>query len=42
MVMHYSTITPEKINKIKAAGIRTGDWTVDDPNVMKSFIKDGY
>jgi len=41
MVMHYSTITSEKINKIKAAGIHTGAWTVDDPTIMQDLLKLG-
>jgi len=41
MVMHYSTITPEKVQKIKAAGIHAGAWTVDDPQVMRDLLKIG-
>ncbi len=39
MVMHYSTITPEK--KIKAAWIRTNAWTVDNSKIMQSLLKMG-
>ena len=41
IVMHYSTITPEKINKIKTAGIRTGAWTVDDLTIMQNLLEIG-
>jgi glycerophosphoryl diester phosphodiesterase len=41
MVMHFSTITPEKVSMIKAAGISTGAWTVNDPKVLKELLNMG-
>ncbi|WP_165957984.1 glycerophosphodiester phosphodiesterase [Segetibacter sp. 3557_3] len=41
MVLHFSTITTEKINKIKSAGIQVGAWTVDDPKMMGQLLRMG-
>ncbi|TWU26282.1 Glycerophosphoryl diester phosphodiesterase [Novipirellula galeiformis] len=38
LVLHYSGITPEKVQKISAAGIRTGVWTVNDRATMERLI----
>ncbi|MFG0262224.1 MAG: glycerophosphodiester phosphodiesterase family protein, partial [Novipirellula sp. JB048] len=38
LVLHHSGITPEKIEKITAAGIEAGAWTVNDLATMKKLI----
>ncbi|QDV53337.1 glycerophosphodiester phosphodiesterase [Gimesia fumaroli] len=41
LVLNYQGITPEKIQKIKAAGLEPGVWTVNDPKLMKQFLNQG-
>lgn len=41
LVLHFSGITPEKVRKIKAAGLEPGAWTVNDPTLMKRLLKQG-
>ena len=41
LVLHHEGVTPEKVQKIKAAGIRAGAWTVNDPAVMKRLMDVG-
>ncbi|GAA5505894.1 glycerophosphodiester phosphodiesterase family protein [Novipirellula caenicola] len=41
LVLHHSGITPEKVAKIKAAGIEVGGWTVNDPDVMRRLLEMG-
>lgn len=41
LVLNYQGITPEKIQKIKAAGLEPGAWTVNDPRLMKLLLKQG-
>jgi glycerophosphoryl diester phosphodiesterase len=41
LVLHHSGVTPEKVRKIKAAGIVVGAWTVNDRNTMKRLIDAG-
>jgi glycerophosphoryl diester phosphodiesterase len=38
LVLHYSGITPEKVRKIKAAGIEVGAWTVNDRETMEKLL----
>ncbi|WP_339732754.1 glycerophosphodiester phosphodiesterase family protein [uncultured Gimesia sp.] len=41
LVLNHQGITPEKIQKIKAAGLEPGAWTVNDPKLMKQLLKQG-
>ncbi len=41
LVLHYSTVTAEKVGKIKAAGIEAGAWTVNEPAAMKRLLAMG-
>ncbi|MCS7469484.1 cellulase family glycosylhydrolase [Stieleria sp. ICT_E10.1] len=41
LVVHHEGITSEKVQKIKAAGIAVGAWTVNDPDTMKRLLKLG-
>jgi len=41
MVMYYTMVTPENVQKIKAAGITPGAWTVDDKAVMEKLLAMG-
>lgn len=41
LVLHYSGITPEKVQQIKAAGLEPGAWTVNDPDLMQQLLKQG-
>ena len=41
LVLHYGTATAENVNKIKAAGIEAGAWTVNDPVVMRQLLDMG-
>lgn len=41
LVLHYSGITPEKVQKIKGAGIKIGAWTVNDRTTMDKLLKLG-
>ena len=34
LVLHHEGVTPEKVQKIKAAGIEVGAWTVNDRATM--------
>lgn len=38
MVLEYHTVTPEKIAKIRAAGLEAGAWTVDDEPTMTRLL----
>lgn len=41
LVLHFKGVTPEKIQKIKAAGLEPGAWTVNDPKLMKQLLRQG-
>jgi glycerophosphoryl diester phosphodiesterase len=41
LVLHHSGVTPEKIRKIKAAGIEVGAWTVNDAATMTHLLDTG-
>ncbi|QDV44466.1 Glycerophosphoryl diester phosphodiesterase [Stieleria neptunia] len=41
LVVHHAGITSAKVQKIKAAGIAVGAWTVNDPDTMKRLLKLG-
>lgn len=41
LVLHYEGVTPEKVEKIKAAGIEVGAWTVNDRDTMEKLLKVG-
>jgi glycerophosphoryl diester phosphodiesterase len=41
LVLHHSVVTPEKVEKIKAAGIEVGAWTVNDRDAMERLLKMG-
>lgn len=41
LILNQRGITPEKIQQIKAAGLESGAWTVNDPAVMKTFLDYG-
>lgn len=41
LVLQYSGITPDKLQKIKAAGIMVGAWTVNDRATMERLLKLG-
>ncbi|MCA9140249.1 MAG: hypothetical protein KDB00_25940 [Planctomycetales bacterium] len=41
LVIHHSGITPEKIQKIKAAGLEPGAWTVNDRQMMSQMLNLG-
>ncbi|MBN2296369.1 MAG: hypothetical protein JXM70_28330 [Pirellulales bacterium] len=41
IVMHENDVTKEKIEKIHAAGLESGVWTVNDPTKMRRFLKMG-
>ena len=41
LVLHHEGVTPEKIQKIKAARIEVGAWVVNDPAAMKQLLAAG-
>jgi glycerophosphoryl diester phosphodiesterase len=41
IVMHYSGVTQENVDKIKAANLKTGAWTVDDRPTLEKMLKLG-
>lgn len=41
LVINEKGVTSEKIQKVKAAGIEIGVWTVNDPETMKRFMQMG-
>ncbi len=41
LVVHHEGVTPEKVQKIKAAGIEVGAWTVNDRATMKRLLAAG-
>lgn len=41
IVMHYSGVTQENVDKIKAAHLKTGAWTVDDSPTLEKMLKLG-
>ncbi len=41
LVLHHSGATPEKVRKIKAAGIEAGAWTVNDEATMTHLLDAG-
>ena len=41
IVMHYSGVTQENVDKIKAAHLKTGAWTVDDRQTLEKMLKLG-
>ncbi|NOW96591.1 glycerophosphodiester phosphodiesterase family protein [Mucilaginibacter sp. SG564] len=41
IVMHYSGVTQENVDKIKAANLKTGAWTVDDRPTFEKMLKLG-
>ncbi len=41
LVLNYKGITPEKVQKIKAASLEPGAWTVNDPALMQKLLQQG-
>ncbi len=41
MVVHHEGVTPAKVQKIKAAGIEVGAWTVNDRATMRRLLNIG-
>lgn len=41
LVLHHEGVTPEKVQKIKAAGIEVGAWTVNDRATMLKLLDMG-
>jgi glycerophosphoryl diester phosphodiesterase len=41
IVMHYSAVTVENVNKIKAANLQAGAWTVDDRAILEKMLQLG-
>ncbi len=41
LVVHFTSLTPEKISKIQKAGLVVGAWTVDDEKEMEKLLKMG-
>lgn len=41
LVVHQAGVTPEKVRKIKAAGLEAGAWTVNDRATMKRMLAAG-
>jgi len=41
IVMHYSAVTAENVNKIKAANLQAGAWTVDDRATLEKMLQLG-
>lgn len=41
IMMHYSGVTQEKVDKIKAANLKVGAWTVDDRANMEKMLNMG-
>jgi glycerophosphoryl diester phosphodiesterase len=41
LVLHHEGVTPEKVQKIKAAGIEVGAWTVNDRDTMSRLLDAG-
>jgi glycerophosphoryl diester phosphodiesterase len=41
LVVHHEGVTPEKVQKIKAAGIEVGAWTVNDRATMERLLSMG-
>jgi glycerophosphoryl diester phosphodiesterase len=41
LILHYEGVTPEKVKKIKAAGIEIGAWTVNERATMKRLLEVG-
>ncbi len=38
LVLHHSAVTSEKVQKVKAAGLEVGAWTVDDGATMEALL----
>lgn len=41
LVLHHEAVTPEKIERVKQAGLEIGAWTVNDPARMKKLLDQG-
>lgn len=41
LVLHHSGVTPEKVHKVKAAGLEVGAWTVNDRATMAMLLDTG-
>jgi glycerophosphoryl diester phosphodiesterase len=41
LVLHFSGVTPEKVQKIRAAGLECGAWTVNDRATMTRLLDAG-
>ena len=41
LVLHHGRVTPEKVRKIKTAGIEAGAWTVNDEAEMTRLLDAG-
>src|SRR5690606_25250222 len=41
LVLHHSGVTPEKVQKIRVAGLEAGAWTVNDTPTMKRLLQMG-
>ncbi len=38
LVLHHSGVTPEKVQKVRSAGLQIGAWTVNDRATMKKLL----
>lgn len=41
VVMHYSTVTPARVEAVRTAGLEPGAWTVNDPQGMLDMLRAG-
>lgn len=41
LMLHYSGVTSEKVQKIKTAGLESGAWTVNEPAIMQNLLDIG-
>ncbi|MDX9979819.1 MAG: glycerophosphodiester phosphodiesterase [Lentisphaeria bacterium] len=41
VVMHHSTVTPERVASLVAAGLEVGAWTVNEPAAMRAMLQAG-
>ena len=41
VVMHHSTVTPERVETLHDAGLEVGAWTVNEPSHMRAMLDAG-
>ena len=41
LVINHKGITPEKVSKVKAAGLKVGAWTVSDQKTLSKMVAMG-